>query len=59
MYVYHSGAISGSTHFSDDKFNTRIFGLDCSGTEELITECLWDDSSDCGQFSDAEVICQG
>ena len=57
MYV---GAISGSSDFSDDKLNTRLFGVNCNGTENFITECQ-NSINDrvCGQHSDAQVICQG
>ena len=59
MYNY-AGAISGSSDFSDEKRNTRLFGVSCSGTEDFITECQSStDSGECGTHSDAQVICQG
>lgn len=55
-----TGAISGSSDFSDEKFNTHLFRVSCNGTESYITECQ-NSTNDrvCGQHSDAQVICQG
>ena len=56
----HAGAISGSSDFSDDRDNTRVFGVNCSGTEKFITECPSNAASmECGTHSDAQVICLG
>ena len=56
MYV---GAINGSSDFSDNELNTRLFGVKCTGAENFITECQNSSNDRCGQHSDAQVICQG
>ena len=55
-----SGAINGSSYFSDEVFSTLTFGLNCTGTENSIRECPRHTAeSSCGTHSDAHVICQG
>ena len=56
---FDAGALNGSTAFSDEIFNTRVFELNCDGTEDFILECENSRRGECGQFSDAHVICQG
>lgn len=59
IYNY-TGAISGSSDFSDERQNTRLFGVNCNETENFITECQNStDDRECGTHSDAQVICQG
>lgn len=56
----HAGAISGSSDFSDERDNTLLFGVRCSGREKFIAECQSDaNNRECGTHSDAQVICQG
>ena len=58
--TFISGAINGSSYFSDEVFNTLTFGRNCKGTENNITECPRHTAeSSCGTHSDAHVICQG
>ena len=37
----------------------EVTNVRCNGTEEIIEDCPYSDSNDCGQSDGAGVICRG
>ena len=54
-----TGAVAWRGQFSEGTLSPVIGAVNCSGEEDMITNCSHAAFPSCGRFSDAEVKCQG
>ena len=54
-----SGALSGSETFSESVLPAVIDSVQCNGSEEGLLDCGSTVAMLCGQYDDADVVCQG
>ena len=53
------GAVAGRALFSESSLPAVLSLVLCTGLEERLTTCPSSNDTQCGQFDDAGVICQG
>ena len=55
-----SGAIAGSEAvFGEPTLPVVLSLVNCTGLEERLVDCPSSNDTECGQFDDADVVCQG
>ena len=55
-----SGAIAGSEAvFGEPNLPAVLSLVNCTGLEEGLVDCPSSNDMECGQFDDADVVCQG
>ena len=59
LVVIFPGAISGQALFSEENLPAVLSLVRCTGHEERLITCPSSNDTQCGQFDDAGVVCQG